>query len=106
VQNRCFARFGWDAAVRAVCRDKDIVCQEFSLLTANVNELHHPELLRIAARLRKTPAQIVFRFVRQIGILPLTGTTNVDHMRQDLEIDRFELSAADVDLIENISRAQ
>lgn len=35
VQNRCFARLGWDRAVRAFCRDRKIVYRGFSLLTAN-----------------------------------------------------------------------
>ena len=34
VQNRCFARFGWDREVRAFCRERTIVYQGFSLLTA------------------------------------------------------------------------
>ena len=51
----------------------------------------------IVARVRRTPAQVVFRFARQIGILPLTGTTDPVHMREDLAIDDFELSAEDVE---------
>src|SRR3989475_2779624 len=40
VQNRCFARLGWDGDIRAFCAERRIVYQGFSLLTAN------PELLR------------------------------------------------------------
>src|SRR5215831_19103779 len=36
VQNRCFARLGWDRDVRAFCRERKIVYQGFSLLTANL----------------------------------------------------------------------
>jgi diketogulonate reductase-like aldo/keto reductase len=39
VQNRCFARLGWDRAVRDVCRERGVVYQGFSLLTANRAEL-------------------------------------------------------------------
>ena len=42
VQNRCFARRGWDRDVRAFCAEQDIVYQGFSLLTANPEVLHHP----------------------------------------------------------------
>jgi diketogulonate reductase-like aldo/keto reductase len=31
-----------------------------------------------------TPAQVVFRFAVDVGMLPLTGTTDPAHMRQDL----------------------
>jgi len=103
VQNRCFASLGWDRAVRAFCRAKGIVYQGFSLLTANGKELQHPAFLRLVARVGRSPAQIVFRFAQQVGMLPLTGTTNAAHMREDLESDRFELSGEDVHLVETIA---
>lgn len=102
VQNRCYARDGWDRRVRAFCREKAIVYQGFSLLTANVRELQRPDFQRLAQRLRKTPAQIVFRFAQQAGMLPLTGTTDVDHMREDLDIHDFELGEDEMRLVENI----
>jgi diketogulonate reductase-like aldo/keto reductase len=103
VQNRCFARSGWDRGVRDFCRARGIVYQGFSLLTANVNELQHPAFFRIVARTGRTPAQVVFRFAQQVGMLPLTGTTAVDHMREDLDAQQFELAEEDMRLIETIA---
>jgi diketogulonate reductase-like aldo/keto reductase len=103
VQNRCFASHGWDRDVRAFCRARGAVYQGFSLLTANARELQHPDFLRLVARAGKTPAQVVFRFAQQVGMLPLTGTTDVKHMREDLEADGFELSEGDVRTIETIA---
>jgi diketogulonate reductase-like aldo/keto reductase len=100
VQNRCFANLGWDRAVRDFCRAKGIVYQGFSLLTANGRELQHPAFLRLVARVGKSPAQVVFRFAQQVGMLPLTGTTDAGHMREDLEAGRFHLSEEDVHFIE------
>jgi len=84
VQNRCYARLGWDRVVRQFCREHKIIYQGFSLLTANQEVLHHPLIASLAASAHATPAQVVFSFARNIGILPLTGTTNTEHMRQDL----------------------
>jgi diketogulonate reductase-like aldo/keto reductase len=84
VQNRCYARLGWDREVRAFCRERKIVYQGFSLLTANAEVLRHPFIAGLAARAGATPAQLVFRFARSIGILPLTGTSDPEHMKQDL----------------------
>jgi diketogulonate reductase-like aldo/keto reductase len=103
VQNRCFASLGWDRAVRDFCREKGIVYQGFSLLTANGRELQHPAFLRLVARVERSPAQVVFRFAQQVGMLPLTGTTDAAHMREDLASDRFELSGEDVRLVETIA---
>jgi diketogulonate reductase-like aldo/keto reductase len=102
VQNRCFARLGWDRAVRAFCRERDIVYQGFSLLTANPEVLHHPFLGRLALRSGGTPAQVVFRFARAAGMLPLTGTTDAEHMKQDLGSETLALSDDDVHTIESL----
>ena len=103
VQNRCYAVTGWDREVRAFCRTNGIVYQGFSLLTANVRELQRREFWDIVDRVERTPAQVVFRFAVQIGILPLTGTTKPEHMRQDLDIHDFELTDEELRRIETIA---
>lgn len=103
VQNRCFARTRWDAAIRAFCRQRGIIYQGFSLLTANLAELRSATFREIVTRHRRTPAQIVFRFALQTGILPLTGTTNPTHMHEDLAISDFDLPPEDVAKIEGLS---
>src|SRR5713226_5164696 len=62
VQNRCYARLGWDREVRSFCRDRKIVYQGFSLLTANAEVLRHPLVVGLAANFKVTPAQVVFSF--------------------------------------------
>ena len=99
VQNRCYARTHWDVMVRNVCRDHDITYQGFSLLTANREAV--AAVGPIAERHGRTRAQIIFRFAQQIGMLPLTGTTNPAHMREDLVMD-FELSKSEMQTIETI----
>lgn len=100
VQNRSYAKTGWDQHVRAVCARHGIVYQGFSLLTANRQVLAHREVAAIAARRGKTIAQVVFRFAQQLGMLPLTGTTNPHHMREDLAIDDFTLTADEMLIVE------
>src|SRR5262249_44561199 len=103
VQNRCFAQLGWDRDVRALCRARGITYQGFSLLTANLEVLRHPLLGRLAARAQATPAQVVFCFARAVGMLPLTGTTNEAHMKQDLASRDLALSADEVRAIESLA---
>jgi diketogulonate reductase-like aldo/keto reductase len=103
VQNRCYARFGWDREIRAFCREHKIIYQGFSLLTANVEVLRHPAIGRLTAQFNTTPAQIIFAFARAVGMLPLTGTSNADHMRQDLESRSLELPIEAVSAIEAIA---
>lgn len=96
VQNRCYAERGWDRDVREYCLAHGIVYQGFSLLTANPEVVGHPTTAAIARRLSATPAQVVFRFAVSLGILPLTGTTDPRHMKQDLEALSLELPAAEL----------
>lgn len=102
VQNRCFARTGWDGNVRKICGEAGIVYQGFSLLTANDRELRSPVVVRIAERHGATVPQVVFRFALALGMLPLTGTSNPEHMRQDLAADRFVLDPDELSVLESI----
>lgn len=103
VQNRCFARMGWDRDVRLFCRERKIIYQGFSLLTANIEVLRHPLVTGLAARASATPAQVVFSFARAVGMLPLTGTSKVEHMQQDLASRELTLSPEQVDAIESLA---
>lgn len=102
VQNRCYAVMGWDRQVREFCQTHGIVYQGFSLLMANRAVLAHPAVIDIAARRQRSVTQIVFRFALDVGMLPLTGTTNPVHMRDDLAATDFRLSPAEIATIESI----
>jgi len=102
VQNRCYAALGWDKEVREICRAHGIIYQGFSLLTANREVLAGPDVRTIAQRLGTGSAQVIFRFAMQIGMLPLTGTTSPQHMKEDLQADQLTLSPEDLQRIETI----
>jgi diketogulonate reductase-like aldo/keto reductase len=104
VQNRCFARTGWDREVRQFCAARGIVYQGFSLLTANPEVLRHPTVRAVSARAGKTVAQVVFRFAIDVGMVALTGTTSPRHMAEDLAIDEFALEADEVRAIEGLAK--
>ncbi|HYW38453.1 MAG TPA: aldo/keto reductase [Terriglobales bacterium] len=101
VQNRCYARLGWDREVRSFCRDRKIIYQGFSLLTANQEVLHHPLIASLAASANATPAQVVFSFARTVGILPLTGTSDANHMKLDLASRDLALPPEAISAIES-----
>src|SRR5262245_21937983 len=103
VQNRCYAARGWDRQVRQFCKQNGIAYQGFSLLTANRSVLGHPEVARIAKRHNRTIAHVIFRFALDAGMLPLTGTTNAEHMRVDLESFDFRLEPDEVARIETLA---
>jgi diketogulonate reductase-like aldo/keto reductase len=103
VQNRCYAALAWDKEIRRICHTHGIIYQGFSLLTANTDFLFDPEIRTIAKRLGAGPAQVIFRFAMQIGMLPLTGTTSQQHMKEDLQAEHFALSTEEIQRIETIA---
>ena len=103
VQNRCFARLGWDRDVRRFCKERNIIYQGFSLLTANLEVLRHGRIAGIASQLKATPAQVVFAFAHAVGMLPLTGTSSAEHMQQDLASRDLRLPADAIQEIESLA---
>jgi diketogulonate reductase-like aldo/keto reductase len=102
VQNRCYAALEWDKEVREICRAHGIIYQGFSLLTANQGIFAEPAIRAIAQRLGTGLAQVVFRFAMQVGMLPLTGTSNLQHMKDDLQAEQLTLTPEDMQVIETI----
>lgn len=96
VQNRFYARTLYDREIRDICRRNGMAYQSFWTLTANPHILAAEPVRKLASRHGWTPAQLLFRYLSQIGITPLTGTSSEEHMRQDLAI--FEQTLADTDL--------
>jgi diketogulonate reductase-like aldo/keto reductase len=103
LQNRCYARTGWDRDVRRLCREHGVVYQGFSLLTANRRELEHASVKRLCARSGQSAAELVFRFAVAVGMLPLTGTSSAEHMQKDLGALAFPLEPAEVEMLEEIA---
>lgn len=103
VQSRCYAAREWDRLIREFCTANDMIYQGFSLLTGNRDVLKRPELIQIAKRHRRTVSQIVFRFAIDVGMLPLTGTTDAEHMRLDLDLFDFHLEPAELHTIERLA---
>lgn len=73
------------------------------MLTGNRDVMTRPEMTRIAKRHGRTVSQIVFRFALDVGMLPLTGTTDADHMRLDLDVFDFHLEPAELQTIEQLA---
>ena len=103
VQNRCYARLRLGprgARVLPGARDRlpGLLAAHREPRRAWRDPRSRPSRSGSAA----TPAQVVFRFALQVGMLPLTGTSDPAHMREDLLVYEFALSAEDVRLIENL----
>jgi diketogulonate reductase-like aldo/keto reductase len=95
VQNRFYADTNYDRSIRAYCDQQKIIYQSFWTLSANPQLLAHQSIRAPATTHKRTPAQILFRYLTQIGVVPLTGTKSQIHMREDLSVFDFKLSDAE-----------
>ncbi len=96
VQNRLYKDTDYDTELRHWCVSQGIIYQSFWSLTANPDILASNTIKALAQKYQLTAAQVFFRYLTQIGIVPLTGTTSLQHMQQDLAIFEFELTAEDL----------
>jgi diketogulonate reductase-like aldo/keto reductase len=95
LQNRFYADSRYDRDLRGYCRQRQIRYQSFWTLTANPQVLAHATVTDIAAKYRRSPAQVLFRYLTQVEITPLSGTRSEVHMREDLGIFEFELTVTE-----------
>jgi len=101
LQNRCFSTNSFDKEIRDLCKANDIVYQGFSLLTANQCVVFFHSVKGRAAKHDTGSGAVVMKFARQLGMLPLTGTTNATHMKQDLSaVTGTELDFTDAELFD------
>ncbi|THB77138.1 MAG: aldo/keto reductase [Desulfobulbaceae bacterium] len=96
VQNRFYNETRYDTEVRNWCSEHGVIYQSFWTLTANPHILSSNTVQTIAKKYNKTAPQVFFRYLSQIGIVPLTGTCSEQHMKEDLSIFDFELSSDDL----------
>jgi diketogulonate reductase-like aldo/keto reductase len=95
LQNRFYADTDYDRDLRSFCRRHGIVYQSFWTLTANPHVLSHKIVQARARQYQCAPEQIVLRYLTQCGVVPLTGTKSLEHMRADLAIFDFTLTPAE-----------
>jgi diketogulonate reductase-like aldo/keto reductase len=85
VQNRFYARTGYDVDIRAFCREHNIVYESFWTLTGNPNLLKSAPVALLSKDAGVSRELALYALVMSLGIAPLNGTTNTEHMKQDLE---------------------
>ena len=99
VQNRFYSQTAYDKEIRDWCAQKSIIYQGFWTLTANQGIVDSSLVLDLCEKYGVNKATIFYKFLNQIGVVPLNGTTNAEHMKEDMLIDSFELNKSELDWI-------
>ncbi|KAJ3510134.1 hypothetical protein NLJ89_g4848 [Agrocybe chaxingu] len=97
VQNRWYEGNEWDQAVVGYCKENGIMYQSFWTLSGSPSLLTHPALLTLAKNSNMTEPQAVYKLAQLEGIIPLSGTTDETHMRQDVAVEKLSFASDDVE---------
>ncbi|GKY91621.1 hypothetical protein MPSEU_000134000 [Mayamaea pseudoterrestris] len=87
VQNRFYAKTNFDTDLRAFLKSEDIIYQPFWILSANKDALT-TEIAEVMANAKGlTPQTLMYACLVQLGYAtPLDGTTNLEHMLEDVAV--------------------
>ncbi|MBO0451597.1 aldo/keto reductase [Candidatus Enterococcus murrayae] len=78
---------------------RGIVSEAWSPLGRGSDALKESVIVELAEKYDKTPAQIILRWHGQRGIIPIPKSRNLQHQRENLAIDDFELSQTEIERI-------
>lgn len=76
--------------VRAWCAERGILVEAYSPLTKGM-KLHHPEILSIAARHGRSPAQVLLRWGIEQGMIVLPKSVRAERMTENAALFDFTL---------------
>lgn len=81
-------------------KKQNIQMQAWSPLSAGQNRLFENEtLIDIAKSHNKTVAQVVLRWLIQRGIVPIVKSSNLNRMKENIDVFDFELSSEEMQMI-------
>lgn len=100
----------------AFCKERDITLTAYSPLTrphsyAADPNLPKPPLLdervkKIGEKYGKTPAQVVLRYLVQLGVIPIPKSSNEGRIKENINIFDFELNSEEVALMDTFHTGQ
>ena len=89
----------YDPVLLKFCQEHDITIQAWAPLgRGRLNQ--DPMLRQIGEKHNKTAAQIALQWILQHGCIPLPGSQNKHHMRENLNVGNFLLSSEEMEKID------
>lgn len=70
------------------------------------NVLNIPEVVAIAKKYNKTPAQILLRHIVQKGIVAIPKSVNPDRVRQNIDVFDFALDESEIEELDSLDKGE
>jgi diketogulonate reductase-like aldo/keto reductase len=93
----------FDASVLEAHRERGIALEGYSALRGGT--LEHPEIVAIAERVGRTPAQVIIRWHVQHGVVVIPKSRQADRIRSNADVAAFELTADDMATLDALGGA-
>lgn len=90
-----------DVTLLNYLNNKGIVAEAWSPLGRG-KLLNNELILELANKYKKTPAQILIRFIIDLGAVPLVKSISEDRIKENLDYNDFELSEEDMEKLINL----
>lgn len=88
-------------------REYGVAPEAWAPFAEGKNDIFHNEVLAgIGEEYNKSVAQVILRWLVQRGIVVLTKSTNVDRIKENLDIFNFELSKEDMEKIKTLDEGE
>ena len=92
-------------ALLDACRQRDVVVEAYSSLGTG-QHLRHPVVRRVAARVDRTPAQVLLRWCLQHELLVIPKSTHQERIAENAQIFDFTLSPQDMAELDALDRTK
>jgi len=89
------------AEMRAANKERGIVTQSWTPLGGGAS-FDAPAIQSVCARTKKTPVQVILRWHLQLGVSVIPRSTEPQHLKDNLDVFNFELSAEEMTAIESL----
>jgi diketogulonate reductase-like aldo/keto reductase len=97
-----FHPFLYNEKLLSFCRHNKIQLEAYSPLTRG-KRLHHQDIVRVARKYGKTPAQVLIRWSLQHEIVVIPKSIHEDRIRENCQVFDFNLEPEDMKFMSSLN---
>lgn len=89
--------------LRDYCQSRNIQVMAYTPTARMDERLKKTVLVKLSQKYSRSIAQIILRWHKQIGNIPVVNTSNLDHLIENISVDDFVLTDKEIEEIERIN---
>ena len=97
-----FSPYLYLAELLSYCQERHIQLQAYTPLVRG-QRFNDPRLLALSAQYGKSPSQLILRWALQHGVSTIPKSANYQRLKENFEVFDFQLSAADMALMDGFN---